>query len=332
MRSAAGWAGWSGGWRRTTVGVSGKTPRPPDSRRRSTVQRSPPPAPWWASFPGSGLGPKGESLLPRIVRWDGVEEFEAALAARKGVILVSPHLGSWETFGQAVGERFFEAYGPITALFRPARKKFMAELIAGSRDRPGLQTLPTTVAGVRGLIRTLRDGGYTGLLPDQVPPLGQGVWAPFFGRPAYTMTLLPRLAQQTGRPRVSRRVRAAAARRWLCHPVRGLRRHRDERPESHARGRGGRHERRHRKADSSSCRANMSGTTRATSSRAPKRTCRGGFVSLTSRLGIGFMRALAHVPLPLIRGFGAAARAGAARPRCRSPPARRRREPGAVLS
>ena len=142
--------------------------------------------------------PKDESLLPKIVRWDGVEEFEAALAARKGVILVSPHLGSWETFGQAVGERFFEAYGPITALFRPARKRFMAELIAGSRDRRGLQTLPTTVAGVRGLIRTLRNGGYTGLLPDQVPPLGQGVWAPFFGRPAYTMTLLPRLAQQTG--------------------------------------------------------------------------------------------------------------------------------------
>ena len=75
----------------------------------------------------------------------------------------------------------------------------MADLIAaGSRDRPGLQTLPTNNSGVRGLIRTLRSGGYTGILPDQVPPLGQGVWAPFLGRPAYTMTLLPRLAQQTG--------------------------------------------------------------------------------------------------------------------------------------
>jgi len=61
-----------------------------------------------------------------------------------------------------------------------------------------LETLPTTVAGVRGLIRTLRRGGYTGILPDQVPPLGQGVWAPFLGRPAYTMTLLARLAQQPG--------------------------------------------------------------------------------------------------------------------------------------
>jgi KDO2-lipid IV(A) lauroyltransferase len=142
--------------------------------------------------------PKAQSLLPYIVRWEGVEAFEAALAARRGVILMSPHLGSWEALGQVVGERFFETHGPITALYRPARKKIMADLLAGSRDRPGLQMLPTTVAGVRGLIRTLRGGGYTGILPDQVPPAGQGVWAPFFGRPAYTMTLVSRLAQQTG--------------------------------------------------------------------------------------------------------------------------------------
>lgn len=151
-----------------------------------------------AELPWLWARPQGESVLPRIVRWDGVAELEAALAARKGVIIVSPHVGSWETLGQAVGERFVDAYGPITALFRPARKKWMAALIAGSRDRRGLQTLPTSVGGVRGLMRTLRAGGYTGILPDQVPPLGQGVWAPFFGRPAYTMTLLPRLAQQTG--------------------------------------------------------------------------------------------------------------------------------------
>jgi KDO2-lipid IV(A) lauroyltransferase len=37
-----------------------------------------------------------------------------------------------------------------------------------------------------------------GLLPDQVPPDGMGVWAPFYGRPAYTMTLAARLVQQTG--------------------------------------------------------------------------------------------------------------------------------------
>ena len=152
-----------------------------------------------SELPWLWLRPQGESVLTRVVRWEGVEAFEAAMRAKKGVILVAPHLGSWEMCGQAIGERFLADFGPITALFRPARKKWMAELIgAGSRERRGLQMLPTSVAGVRGLIRTLRAGGYTGILPDQVPPLGQGVWAPFLGRPAYTMTLLPRLAQQTG--------------------------------------------------------------------------------------------------------------------------------------
>ncbi len=151
-----------------------------------------------AELPWLWARPQGESVLPKVARWDGIEVFEAALASRQGVIMIVPHLGSWEMYGQAVGERFVDAHGPLTALFRPARKKWMAEVLAGSRDRKGLQTLPTTVKGVRGLMRTLKQGGYTGILPDQVPPAGQGVWAPFLGRPAYTMTLLPRLAQTTG--------------------------------------------------------------------------------------------------------------------------------------
>jgi KDO2-lipid IV(A) lauroyltransferase len=151
-----------------------------------------------AELPWLWARPHGNSVLPRILRWEGIEAFEAAMAERKGVIFVTPHIGSWEMCGQAIAERFCAAHGPLTALFRPPRKAWMATLMQGSRDRAGLQTLPTGVAGVRGLIRALRAGGYTGVLPDQVPPLGQGVWAPFFGRPAYTMTLLPRLAQQTG--------------------------------------------------------------------------------------------------------------------------------------
>ena len=158
------------------------------------------------------MGPPAESVLPRVLRWEGVEQYEAALTERKGVVTLTPHLGSWEILGQAIGERFVPQHGPLTALFRPARKPWLQELVAGSRNRPGLKTLPTTLAGVRGLIRVLRAGGYTGVLPDQVPPQGQGVWAPFFGRPAYTMTLVARLVQQTGASGFLQRVRAAAAR------------------------------------------------------------------------------------------------------------------------
>ena len=151
-----------------------------------------------AELPWLWARPAGESVLPRILQWEGAEELDATLAAREGAIVISPHLGCWELLGQALGERFLAAHGPITALFRPPRKKWMAQLMEGSRDRPGLQVLPTDVSGVRGLMRALKQGGYTGILPDQVPPLGQGVWAPFLGRPAYTMTLLPRLARTTG--------------------------------------------------------------------------------------------------------------------------------------
>ncbi len=146
------------------------------SRPRSTAPPSALPVPWPPSCPWLWCRPKSESVLPKVIRWDGIETFEAALGERKGVILLTPHIGSWELFGQAVGERFMATHGPITALFRPPRKELMAGLMDGSRDRPGLQTLPTTVAGVRGLMRALRAGGYTGILPDQVPPEGQGVW------------------------------------------------------------------------------------------------------------------------------------------------------------
>jgi len=136
--------------------------------------------------------------LEGLVRWDGAEHFEAAMQAGKGVIVMSPHLRSWEMGAQAIAEKFGPSYGPLVALFRPARKAWLEPLVAQARTRPYLDSAPTSLAGVRTLIRTLRHGGYTAILPDQVPPLGQGVWAPFFGRDVYTMTLLAKLAQQTG--------------------------------------------------------------------------------------------------------------------------------------
>ena len=150
-----------------------------------------------AELPWLWLRPKGQGVL-HLVQWAGVEHFEAGLDAGKGVILALPHMGCWEMIGQSLAERYGPTRGPLVALYRPARKAWLRPLVASSRDRPGLKAVPTSVSGVRSLLRVLRGGGYTAILPDQVPPDGQGVWAPFFGRPAYTMTLLPRLAQQSG--------------------------------------------------------------------------------------------------------------------------------------
>jgi KDO2-lipid IV(A) lauroyltransferase len=81
----------------------------------------------------------------------------------------------------------------MTVLFRPPRKEALRRLI-GDRARPGLLLAPASLAGVRMLMRALRDGKTAGILPDQIPSRGEGSWATFFGRPAYTMTLPARLA------------------------------------------------------------------------------------------------------------------------------------------
>ena len=134
---------------------------------------------------------------PVAVRWQGAEAVDEALALGRGVVFITPHLGCFEITAQAYAARYGHAH-PMTALYRPARQAWLARLEAIARDRPGLRTAPTTLGGVKQMLKALKRGECVGLLPDQVPPLKQGVWTPFFGKPAYTMTLAVRLAQQTG--------------------------------------------------------------------------------------------------------------------------------------
>jgi KDO2-lipid IV(A) lauroyltransferase len=159
---------------------------------------------------GSWLEAVGESgrliaELPRLwlgqavpVFWDGAEHVEAALALNKGIVFLTPHLGCFEITAQAYAARYGVVAQPMTVLFRLPRKAWLRDVVLQSRQRPGLATASTTLAGVKQLIKALKSGHCVGLLPDQVPPDGLGVWAPFFGKPAYTMTLSARLALQTG--------------------------------------------------------------------------------------------------------------------------------------
>ena len=130
--------------------------------------------------------------------WDNAACVDRAYAAGRGIVFLTPHMGCFEVSAQIVAERYRARYGPLTVLYRPARKAWVARLMDGARQRPGLDTAPTTLAGVRRMMRSLRKGQAVGLLPDQVPPDGMGQWVPFFGRDAYTMTLSARLALQTG--------------------------------------------------------------------------------------------------------------------------------------
>lgn len=135
---------------------------------------------------------------PVPMQWQGTEAVDAAYAARKGVVFLTPHMGCFEITAQGLAARYGPDYGPITVLYRPARQAALAPVIETARRREGLETAPTTLAGVRQMIKALRAGRAVGLLPDQVPPDGMGQWVPFFGKQAYTMTLAARLVLQTG--------------------------------------------------------------------------------------------------------------------------------------
>ena len=132
------------------------------------------------------------------LHWDGLNHLIDALQQGRGMILLSPHLGCWELGAQMMAEHLGPVHGPMWVMYRPARKAWLRDLVAGSRQRPFLQAAPANQSGVRQLLRTLRQGGSTAILPDQVPPQGQGVWSRFFGRDVYTITLAVRLARQTG--------------------------------------------------------------------------------------------------------------------------------------
>ncbi len=126
----------------------------------------------------------------RVNNWELAQE---ALDSGRGVIFLTPHLGCFEIIAQAIAARI-----PLTALYRPPRKAALKPLMEGARARPNLLLAPANLGGVRTLLKALKGGGAIGLLPDQVPQNGEGVWADFFGTPAYTMTLPAKLQQMTG--------------------------------------------------------------------------------------------------------------------------------------
>lgn len=118
---------------------------------------------------------------------------ETALAEGRGILYLTPHLGCFEIAG-----RYLTRLGPITVMYRPPRKAILAPVMESARNTSGLRAVPATMQGVREFIRALKRGEAVGMLPDQAPGQGDGVWAPFFNRPAYTMTLAGKLASQTG--------------------------------------------------------------------------------------------------------------------------------------
>lgn len=128
--------------------------------------------------------------LTRCTAWHAVEE---AQRAGRGVIFLTPHLGCFEIAALYGAQRM-----PLTVLYRPPKLAFIEPAMIAGRSRFGAKMAPASLAGVRRLYKALLKGEAVGLLPDQAPGAGEGAWADFFGRPAYTMTLVARLQKATG--------------------------------------------------------------------------------------------------------------------------------------
>lgn len=123
------------------------------------------------------------------------DQLKALQRPGKPTVYLSPHLGCFEILSKGYALHAHPDTRPFTALYRPTRYVELAALMRKGRTLPGLELAPASLAGVRQLMRALKAGHVTGVLPDQVPSSGEGVWAPFFGQWAYTMTLPARLAR-----------------------------------------------------------------------------------------------------------------------------------------
>jgi KDO2-lipid IV(A) lauroyltransferase len=119
--------------------------------------------------------------------------FDAALASGRGLIIAAPHYGNWELLNQWLAART-----PITVLYRRPKSEAGEAFLRRVRGRANVRQLPAEGPAMRQLFKALDGGGVIGILPDQQPKAGDGLFAPFFGKDALSMTLLPRLAQRTG--------------------------------------------------------------------------------------------------------------------------------------
>jgi KDO2-lipid IV(A) lauroyltransferase len=148
----------------------------------------------------------GKGAAELIAIWFGTEEkvsdlvvcndwalAEEAQRGGRGIIFLTPHLGCFEISSLYGAQRL-----ALTVLYRPPKLRWLQPLMIAGRQRWRARLAPASFAGVRALYRALQRGEAVGLLPDQAPGAGEGAWADFFGRPAYTMTLVHRLQSATG--------------------------------------------------------------------------------------------------------------------------------------
>jgi len=146
-----------------------------------------------AELPAIWLRPRAE-VAALVRRIEGREHLDAARAAGRGIVFLTPHLGCFEIAAKVAADEF-----PITVLYRAPRLAWLQPLVERGRGEDRVRLARADISGVRELVAALSRGEAVGILPDQVPGAGEGEWVEYFGRPAYTMTLAAKLAARPGR-------------------------------------------------------------------------------------------------------------------------------------
>ena len=139
-----------------------------------------------------------EELCRRIdlEGWHHLQEAEER-ADGTGVFVLSAHLGLWEIVAFPAG-----VYGgPGHVVMRPPDNPWFARELERVRRRHGNRPIGKDGA-VRRMLRAISAGERVGILLDQRSRPGEGIWVPFFGRPAYTSPVLAKLSLRTGAPAV----------------------------------------------------------------------------------------------------------------------------------
>jgi KDO2-lipid IV(A) lauroyltransferase len=133
-----------------------------------------------------------QELMAQILKVEGESLLKQAYNSDRGVLLLVPHFGNWELLCAFLGLNY-----SVAALYAPPKVGALESVILATRERFGGELFAIDTAGMRSILRVLKQGKLVAILPDQVPDRNAGVYADFFGHPALTMSLVHRLIEKT---------------------------------------------------------------------------------------------------------------------------------------
>lgn len=133
-----------------------------------------------------------QELLAQILSVEGEDLLKQSYERERGVLLLVPHFGNWELLCAFLGLNY-----SVAALYAPPKVAALEPAILATRERFGGELFAIDTAGMRSILRVLKQGKLVAILPDQVPDRSAGVYADFFGHPALTMSLVHRLIDKT---------------------------------------------------------------------------------------------------------------------------------------